>query len=61
MSKQTIYVRHKDEIYEELLHIYKKCVNRKVRPSVSDENHGKIMALEWVVGLNENYLKGDNK
>ena len=51
MSKQTIYVKHKDEIFEELLNTYKKCTNRKVRPSVTDVNHGYIMALEWVLGF----------
>ena len=46
MSKQTIHVRHKDEIYEELLNTYKKCVNRKVRSSISDEQYGYVKALK---------------
>ena len=54
MSKQTIHVRHKDEIYEELLNTYKKCVNRKVRSSISDEQYGYVKALEWVLSLNNN-------
>ena len=70
MSKQTIHVRHKDEIYKELLNTYKECVNRadtiseaqtiaerkidKVRSSISDEQYGYVKALEWVLSLNNN-------
>ena len=54
MSKQTIHVRHKDDIYKELLNTYKKCVNRKVRSSISDEQYGYVKALEWVLSLNNN-------
>ena len=57
MATQKIYVKHKDEIFEELLNTYKKCVNRKVRPSISDENYGYIKALEWVLDLNETIKK----
>jgi|TARA_X000001382_G_C3024066_1_gene132605 hypothetical protein len=57
MATQKIYVKHKDEIFEELLNTYKKCANRKVRPSISDENYGYIKALEWVLNLNETIKK----
>jgi len=57
MATQKIYVKHKDEIFEELLNTYKKCANRKVRPPISDENYGYIKALEWVLDLNETIKK----
>jgi len=57
MATQKIYVKHKDEIFEELLNTYKKCANRKVRPSISDENYGYIKALEWVLDLNKTIKK----
>ena len=53
MSKQSIYVKHKDEIFEKLLNTYKKCLNRKVRSSISDENYGYAKALEWVLGIDK--------
>ena len=51
MEKTRISVRHKDEIYERLLDVYKNCVNKKVRSSISDEDYGYAKALEWVLGL----------
>tara|TARA_R100001594_G_scaffold137128_1_gene179933 strand:- start:319 stop:504 length:186 start_codon:yes stop_codon:yes gene_type:complete len=51
MNKEKIRVKHKDVIYQELLYTYKKCLNRKVRPAISDEDYGYGMALEWVLGL----------
>jgi hypothetical protein len=51
MQKTRIIVKHKDEIYERLLDVYKNCVNRKVRSSISDEDYGYAKALEWVLGL----------
>ena len=53
MSKQSIYVKHKDEIFEKLLNTYKKCLNRKVRSAISDENYGYAKALEWVLGIDK--------
>ena len=61
MSKQSIYVKHKDEIFEKLLNTYKKCANRKVRPSISDENYGYIKALEWVLGLDKTQEQKDQE
>lgn len=61
MSKQSIYVKHKDEIFEKLLNTYKKCANRKVRPPISDENYGYIKALEWVLGLDKTQKQKDQE
>ena len=47
------HVKHKDEIFEELLNTYRKCLNRKVRSSISDEQYGYAKALEWVLGLDK--------
>ena len=51
MKKTRITVRHKDEIYEELLYTYRNCLNRKVRSSISDASFHYARALEWVLGL----------
>ena len=61
MSKQSIYVKHKDEIFEKLLNTYKKCLNRKVRSSISDENYGYAKALEWVLGLDKTQEEKDEE
>jgi|TARA_R110001583_G_scaffold110014_3_gene258843 hypothetical protein len=61
MSKQSIYVRHKDEIFEKLLNTYKKCVNRKVKSAISDENYGYAKALEWVLDLPLTIVNKENK
>jgi len=53
MSKQSIHLKRKDEIFEELLNTYRKCLNRKVRSSISDEQYGYAKALEWVLGLDK--------
>jgi len=61
MEKTRIVVKHKDEIYEELLCTYKYCMNRKVRSRISDEDLGYAKALEWVLGLPLKHVKKENK
>jgi len=61
MSRQSIYVRHKDEIFEKLLNTYKKCVNRKVKSAISDKNYGYAKALEWVLGIDKTQEQKDQE
>ena len=42
-------MKKKEEIYQRLVDTYKKCVNRKVRSAISDEDYGYAKALEWVL------------
>jgi hypothetical protein len=61
MSRQSIYVRHKDEIFEKLLNTYKKCVNRKIKSAISDKNYGYAKALEWVLGIDKTQEQKDQE
>jgi len=52
MSKQTIYVRHKDEILNNLINSLDDIAER-YEAIQSDYESGYITALKWVLGLNE--------
>ena len=54
MSKQQIFVKHKDEIMLEILRLHRlKFCDDEHRPKIEAEavNHGKIQGLMWAVGL----------
>ena len=52
MSKQTIYVRHKDEILNNLINSLDD-IAQQYEAIQSDYESGYITALKWVLGLNE--------
>jgi len=54
MSKQQIFVKHKDEIMLEILRLHRLTFcDDEHRPKIEAEavNHGKIQGLMWAVGL----------
>ena len=54
MSKQQIFVKHKDEIMLEILRLHRlKFCDDEHRPKIEAEavNHGKIQGLMWAAGL----------
>jgi hypothetical protein len=51
MSKQSIYVKHKDEIFEKLLDVYRWSVGYD--KALKNTQRGYIKALEWVLGLDK--------
>ncbi len=57
MSKQQIFVKHKDEIMLEILRLHRlKFCDDEHRPKIEAEavNHGKIQGLMWAAGLYNN-------
>ena len=57
MSKQQIFVKHKDEIMLEILRLHRlKFCDNEHRPKIEAEavNHGKIQGLMWAANLYEN-------
>lgn len=59
MSKQTIYVRHKDELIEELLRKHKVAFklshskDKILKEYGGQYQEGYIDALEWALGLDK--------
>jgi len=59
MSKQSIYVRHKDEIVKKLINCHKntstlaQSKDKVLKKYGSFNNKGWIQALEWVLGLDK--------
>ena len=54
MSKQQIFVKHKDEIMIEILRLHRlKFCDDEHRPKIEAEavNHGKVQGLMWALGL----------
>lgn len=50
MSKQTIYVVHKDDISTRLFSVYKKYATKSEK--LNDYHRGYAQALEWVLDVN---------
>jgi len=65
MSKQSIYVKHKDEIFEELVNTYKNStallIQSKVKSAISDYDYGYAKALEWVLGIDKTQEEKDQE
>ena len=71
MSKQSIYVRHKDGIFQEYKdHInwmieYLNCPDKNKKKELWQINHGHLQgykqALEWVLGLDKTKEQKDQE
>jgi hypothetical protein len=55
MSKQSIYVKHKDEIFLEYKRIVEVIMENYENGMNRDYTQGKKEALEWVLGLDKSY------
>jgi hypothetical protein len=53
MSKQSIYVKHKDEIFLEYKRIVEVIMENYENGMNRDYTQGKKEALEWVLGLDK--------
>lgn len=60
MSKQTIYVRHKDEIIEEIITKLSSMAGQ-YEFVMSDYDSGYICALKWVVGMHKTKEQKDQE
>ena len=60
MGKQSIYVKHKDEIFEKLLSVYRSGGFGKGRV-LEYQQRGYIMGLEWVLGLDKTQKEKDQE
>jgi hypothetical protein len=59
MSKQIIYVKHKDEIMLEIVRLQQqKFLDEQIEAKAL--NHGKIQGLMWAAGLFEINNEGEN-
>ena len=58
MSKQTIYVRHKDEIVEKIIEIKNKLIetSHKADPTITAYRNGFQHALEWTLNVGEHKI-----
>ena len=59
MSKQSIHVKHKDEIFKKLLTVYRWFSGSD--KAVKDFQRGYIKALEWTLGLDKTQEEKDQE
>ena len=63
-TRQTIYIKHKDEVVEKLIEVieHRKHFKFDDNGNVTESgwnNEGFIEALKWVLGLDENEIKDE--
>ena len=58
MSKQSIYVKHKDEIFNTLIQTL-ELTNKSYESVNGDYFDGYVDALKWVLGLNKTQEEKD--
>ena len=67
MSKQSIYVKHKDEIIKQLINCHKhtstlaQSKDKVLKEYGSFINKGWIQALEWVLGIDKTQEEKDKE